>query len=162
MIIKEANLDDADEILDIWEDFMDEHTIIVTNENPELKEYLEFDPNRRNIYRKFLESHMKSQDGAVFIAEDNGKIAGYVMIYIKDEIPVFKNKKIGYCSDLFIKKSHRNKSISSKLKNKVMEWFEHKGIKVISLATFYDNKNARAIYNKWGFFDYKVEMRRKI
>ena len=162
MIIKEANSEQISKIIDLWIEFMKEHDEIIINENSELKEFEIKDENMGDAYSKFLKSHIESEDGVVFIAEENGEIVGYTLIFIKDEIPIYKNKKIGYISDLYVKKDFRNKGISSRLMDKSMEWFKEKKIKFISAPLYSDNKFAHSLCKKWGFVDYKVEVRKKI
>lgn len=162
MIIKEANLSDVPRIVDLWIEFMKEHDNIIINENPKLKEFEIKDNNMGGSYKEFLNSHIESKDGAVFIAENNGEIVGYALIFIKDEIPIYKNKKIGCASDLYVKKNFRNKGVSSKLRDKSIEWFKEKGIKFLSAPMYPDNKFVHSLFKKWGFFDYKIEMRKKI
>jgi len=162
MIIKKANSGDIPKIVDLWLEFMKEHDQIIINENSLLKEYEIKDENMEDSYSGFLKSNFESEDGAIFIAEENGEIIGYTLFFIKDEIPIYKNKKIGYISDLYVKKDFRNKGISSKLKDKSIEWFKEKGIKFISAPLYPDNKFAHSLTKKWGFVDYKVEVRKKI
>ena len=76
--------------------------------------------------------------------------------------PTYKNKKIGIISDLYIKKNFRNRRISSKLKDRFIEWFKEKGIRFIAAPLYPDNKFAHSLTKKWGFVDYKLEVRKKI
>ncbi len=162
MIIKEAKLGNVPEIVDLWIEFMKEHDKIILTKNPKLNECEIKESNMGESYRKFLESHIKSSDGVVFIAKENDEIVGYALIFIKGEIPIYKNKKIGCASDLYIKKNFRNKGISSKLRDKSFAWFKGKGINFVSAPIYPDNKFAHSLFKKWGFFDYKIEMRKKI
>ncbi|MBW2976781.1 GNAT family N-acetyltransferase [Candidatus Woesearchaeota archaeon] len=162
MAIKEAELSDIPKIVDLWIEFMKEHDNIIFNENPGLKEFEIKDKNIDKSYWEFLKFHIESPDGAVFIAKENKEIAGYTLIFIKDEIPIYKNKKIGYISDLFVKKDFRSRALSSKLRDESIKWFEGKGIEFIALSMYPSNKLAHSIYKGWGFIDYKMEMRKKI
>lgn len=162
MIIKKANSEDIPKIVDLWLEFMKEHDKIIINENSLLKEYEIKDENMGDSYSEFLKTHIESEEGVVFTAEENGEIIGYALIFIKDEIPIYKNKKIGIISDLYVKKDFRNHGISSKLKDKSIGWFKEKGIKFISAPLYPDNKFTHSLTKKWGFIDYKVEMRKKI
>jgi len=162
MIIKEATLDDIPRIVDLWIEFMKEHDNLIINENPKLKEFEVKDKNMGESYKEFLKSHIESPDGIVFIVQENEEIVGYALLFIKDEIPIYQNKKIGYASDLYVKKNFRNKGISSKLRDKALEWFKEKGMKFVAAPLHSDNKFAHSVYKKWGFFDYKIEMRKKI
>lgn len=88
MIIKEGNLDYIPKIVDLWIEFMNEHDEIIINENSELKDFEIKDENMGDSYGEFLKQNIESEDGIVFIAEENGDIVGYTLIFIKDEIPI--------------------------------------------------------------------------
>lgn len=162
MIIKEAQLKQIPEIVKLWKEFMIEHDEIIITENPKLQELEIKDSQMETSYLEFLKLQLKSAKGTVFIAEENNKIVGYTLILIKDEIPIYQNKKIGCISDLYVKKNFRNRGLSSRLKDKSIEWFKEKGIKFVSVPLYPDNKFAHSLYQRWGFFDYKLEMRKKI
>lgn len=162
MQIRTAIIDDIKIVVDIWTGFLDEHDRIVTGRNPLLK-----DMNARNdeacaMYGRFLKSNIESQDGRVLIAEEEKKIAGYSLGYIKEEIPIFKMKRYGYISDLFVKKEFRGQGISAKLVDAMVRWFKDKGVEYASIGFYADNHEAHEIYRKWGFFDYKIEARKRI
>ncbi|MBI5393396.1 GNAT family N-acetyltransferase [Candidatus Woesearchaeota archaeon] len=162
MIIKKAKINDIPIIVRLWYEFMNEHNKIIISENSELKDFEIKEERMQDNYEEFLRTHIESFDGTVFIALENEEIIGYILIFIKDEIPIYKNKKIGYISDLYVKKELRKKAVGSKLKDKSFGWFKEKGIKFVAVPMYPDNKHAHSIYKKWGFFDYKLEMRRKI
>ncbi len=160
MEIKEADSKDAPKIVDLWLEFMKEHDDIVLNKNPKLKKFTIKDKEMKRVYKKFLGANIRSKSGTAFIAKENNAIAGYTLVLLKDEIPIFKNKKIGYISDLYVKKGFRKQGISSKLKDKAVQWLTKKDVKFISLSVYSANNAAHSIYKKWGFIDYKIEMRK--
>ncbi|MEW6295223.1 MAG: GNAT family N-acetyltransferase [Candidatus Diapherotrites archaeon] len=159
--IRRANLDDAKKIVGLWKEFM-EYLNDLLKRNPKLKPWIELKKNSHSIFRKFLKKNLKSKNSAVFLAEMDGMPAGYTLIFIKENIPIYKLEKFGYISDLFVKKEFRGKNISSKLKEKAIEWFKKKGLKHASIALWSDNTKAHSIYKKWGFFDQHIEMRKKL
>ena len=128
----------------------------------ELKPLLIRKKDAARIFRKFVQKNIRSKIGIVHIAEINGKPVGYSLAFIKDNVRVYKTEKVGYISDLFIKKESRAKGISSKFKDEAIKWFRKKGINHISIAVHKENRLAYSIYRKWGFLDYHIEMRRKI
>jgi len=160
--IRKANLNDVKVIVNLWQEFMKNHDKIVTKENSKLKTYVARKETAAENYREFVSGHISSENGAVFLAEVGGVAAGFTLAYIKDEIPVFKIEKIGYVSDLFVKEEFRGIKVSSKLMKSLIKWFKEKGMKHISLGIYSDNKLAHSIYEKWGFFDYRMEMRKEI
>ncbi len=161
MKIRKATLKDVPMIVEMWEGFMDEHSVMVRDKELKYKEQDEFAENRGDNYKEFISGFIEKGNGAIFIAEEDEAV-GYCLVFIKDNIPIFKVKKLGYASDLFVKKEFRGKGISSKLVEEALKWFKEKGLKHISLQTYCSNDKARSIYKKMGFFEYKVEMRKKL
>lgn len=161
MKIEEANVGHVPELVDMWLGFMKELDETIIGKNPKLLEHEIKDEKMGESYRKFLESKIGSENGTVFIAREGRELAGYTLIFIKDEIPIYKNKKLGYISDLYVKKAFRKMNMSSALMEKATEWFRKKGMTFIAIPVSHDNKIAYAIYKKWGFIDYKIDMRKK-
>lgn len=162
MTIRQAKLKDVGEVVSLWENFMDEHDKIILKKNPRLKAYLVRKKNAAGIFRKFIQKNIKSKNAVVYIAEVDGKSAGYCLVFIKDNIAVFNLKKIGYISDLFVKKDYRGRGISSKFMDAAIRFVKNKKIKHISLVVKKDNKSAYSVYKRWGFLDYHIEMRKRL
>ena len=160
--IREAKIKDSATITELAKEFMNYHDETVIKNNILMKPYLDKKKNHSAIFRKFLDKNIRSRNAVVFIAEADGIPAGYSLNYIKKNVPIFKMEKIGYISDLFVKKEYRGNNISTKLKDCAMQWFRSKGINHISLCVYNDNEFAHSIYKRWGFINYHVEMRRKI
>jgi len=160
--IRKAGLKDISLIVNIWDEFMKNHDQIVLKKNKKIKPYNDRLKNSPANYKKFVQKNLKSGKGSVFIAEVDGKVAGYTLISIKDNIPIFKLKRFGYFSDLYVKEQFRKLKISSKLKDEAIKWFKQKRITYISIGLYSDNKFAHSVYKKWGFMDYHIDMRKKI
>lgn len=162
MRIREAYINDIKTLVNIWEKFLVEHDGIVTRNNPRLKKMNLRNDNARVLYEKFISDNIQSENGVVFVAEENGQIVGYSLGLIKDEIPIFQMKRYGYISDLYVEREFRGKGVASKLKDEMFSWFKNKGIEYASVGFYADNPMAHEVYKKWGFFDYKIEARIKI
>lgn len=160
--IRKASLKDIPTIVNMWKEFMAFYKNTIIKQDPKLKPYLRKKKNIESIFKKFVEKHIHSKNGMVHIAEVDSKPVGYSVTFIKHNFPFFYLKKIGYISEIFVKKKFRGMEISSKLKDKAIKWFREKKIKYISIAVYDDNKLAHSIYKKWGFFDYYTDMRKKI
>ncbi|MBN2422992.1 GNAT family N-acetyltransferase [Candidatus Woesearchaeota archaeon] len=162
MQIREAELKDVPAIVEIWKEFLKDHDSIILENNEKLKPHIIRRNNAPELYKDFITKHINSEEGAIFLAEKENIILGYTLVYIKENIPVFEIEKTGYFSDLYVKKEYRRQGISTKLKEKALEWFKKKGMEYASIALYPDNPLAHSIYKKWGFFDYHVEMRKRI
>ena len=149
-------------IVNLWTEFMEDHDNIVLKINKKLMPYTLRKKSGTKNFSEFVNKCIKSKNMEIYIAKVDDVSVGYSLIYIKDEIPIFKVKKLGYISDLFVKKEFRKKKISSKLMAVSMAWFRKKGLKHTSIILYADNPYAHTVYKKWGFFDYKIEMRRNL
>ncbi|MEA2037459.1 MAG: GNAT family N-acetyltransferase [Nanoarchaeota archaeon] len=161
-LIRKASLRDVPRIVDLWKEFMNDHDDIVLKRNKRLKSYTLRKAKAANNYKVHTQKLIKSKKGVILVAENDNELLGFTLLIIKGEIPIFKIKKIGYIADLFIRKKLRGKSIGSKLMKESIKWFRKKGLKYISVGLYADNTPAHSFYKKKTFFDYKIEMRRKI
>ncbi len=162
IIIREAKLRDSNDILELWTEFMKYHDDVIITNNPSVKPFLEKKKNAQVLFLKHIKRCIRSKNSVIFVAEEKNSLIGYSLNQIKKNIPIFKIEKLGYFSDLFVKKEYRGKGISSKFKKKAIAWFKKKRLTTISIAVYPENEHAHSIYKRWGFRDTHIEMRRKI
>jgi len=160
--VRRGRLADVPAVLELWKDFLAEMEPLVLKSNPAFKPYTEKSRDAVKKFKAFLTKKVRSRNGALFIAEEGGEAVGYCLCFIKEETPIFTLKRVGYISDLYVRKAFRGKGLSSKFRRAAFKWFKSKGIKHASITVNCANPRARKIYRKWGFFDYHLEMRRKI
>ena len=150
MKIREANYSDLPEIVKLWKEFMDFHRDLdpfftCSNEGP-------------SNFQKHLEGQMESDDAALLVAEESGKITGYTKIGISEYPPVFKMDKYGLISDVAVANEYRRKGIGQALYNASTKWFADKGITRIELRVANINNVARGFWSKMGFKPYMTTM----
>ncbi len=161
MIIRKARLKDVPRIVELWNEFMKSHNLEITKKNTRHIPFLEYNDNAINSFRDFVKKQIYSKNGLLLVAEDF-ELVGYLLSYIKPNIPIFKIKKLGHLSDLYIKKGYRKKGIATKFRDIAFDWFKEQGIKHVSISVYPENNVARKIYEKWGFFDFHIEMRKEL
>lgn len=159
---KVAKISDLNEIVKLWKTYDKEHYKIIVKSTPIFKEHYTKITNAKQNYKEFMSDNIKSKDCKIYLALDNKKVIGYVLCKIIINIPIFKIKKIGRIMDLYVKKEYRGQSISTGLFKLCKIWFKTKNIKHISLGVYPGNKHVHKIYEKWGFMDYHIEMRKTI
>ena len=160
--VRKARLSDVDEIVQLWKEFFDEHDNMVISGNTQLAPYMEKKSDADQKFRNFAKKTIRSRNGLILVADDDGKLVGYALSLIKKNIVVFELERYGYISDLFVKKEYRGREISSMFKDESMKWFKQKGLKHASIMVQFQNRRAHEIYRKWGFHDLHIELRRKI
>ncbi|MFQ6126563.1 MAG: GNAT family N-acetyltransferase [Candidatus Heimdallarchaeota archaeon] len=166
MFIRKANLKDAAIIMGLWKEFMKEHDALLFEENPNIKPYIQKYLQRKetaaNQFKDYIQENIQSDDALVLIVEGEGEPVGFSLAQIKNTIPILMVEKIGFITDLFIRKAFRGRGLSSQLKNETFKWLKKKGIMHIAIGVYADNKHAREIYKKWGFMEFQVVMRREL
>lgn len=160
--LRKARLVDGDTVVKLWKEFMAEHDKNVIRKNHSLRPYTKKRRNAASQFGKFVRKNIRSRNSIILFAEVNNEPVGYVMSFIKKNVPIFKLDKIGYISDLYVRKGYRKMGISKMFKNWSIKWFKNKGIKHVSIMVNSENRRAHNIYRKWGFNDYVIELRRKV
>ncbi|HGJ64169.1 TPA: GNAT family N-acetyltransferase [bacterium] len=84
--------------------------------------------------------------GCIVVAIIDSKIIGYLAGIIEEDL----YERFGYIGEVFISKNFRNKGISTKLKDKFIEFLKSKNINLCRIDVNPDNP-AQEVYKKWGF-----------
>lgn len=161
--IRKAALHDIDAIVSLWHDLVGYHRELVKRDRIR-KPWHEPASDAEAHFKKWVTKWIRSPKGLVLLAEVDDDIVGYSLnqIKTKDAIPVYRIRKLGYMSDLYVKPRYRGKGISSRLKNAVFQWFREKGVKYADIGFQVGNIRAQKIYRRWKFTEYVTQMRRKI
>ncbi|MEM4330552.1 MAG: GNAT family N-acetyltransferase [Candidatus Pacearchaeota archaeon] len=81
--------------------------------------------------------------GCIILAIDKSKIIGYLAGIIEEDL----YERFGYIGEVFISKKFRNKGISTKLKDKFIEFLKSKNINLCRIDVNPDN-SAQEVYKK--------------
>jgi len=95
--------------------------------------------------------------GAIVTAITNNKIIGYLSGIIEEDL----YERIGHIGEVFVLREFRNKGVSTKLKDKFIEFLKLKNISICRIDVNPDN-SAHEVYKKWGFKIDKYRMSLKI
>jgi ribosomal protein S18 acetylase RimI-like enzyme len=104
-----------------------------------------------NNFASWLNNLDEEKKSMVFMAFDTkNKAIGFISAEIeyKKELVV---GKIGYISDLYVKKEYRAKGIASVLMEKTLDWFKKMKVNHVSLDVDMNNEPAIKLYSKFGF-----------
>jgi ribosomal protein S18 acetylase RimI-like enzyme len=162
IIIRKAKLNDTNILMKLENELYNNQIEYIKKSSPQNLENLILKKNSNTFLKKFIQSTIHSKNGLILIAEVDKQIAGYLIIIIKKNIPIFKIEKLGEITDIYLKKEYRDKGISNKLRDEVIKWCKLKQISKITLNVFPENIHARKIYEKWGFNEFLIEMRMNV
>ncbi|NLC48142.1 MAG: GNAT family N-acetyltransferase [Tenericutes bacterium] len=85
------------------------------------------------------------------------EIVGYILIKFVDQ-----NNKICLIDGLYVKKEHRNKKIATSLVDEALKICNEKEYKHIDINVMYENNIAKKLYKKFGFEEFKVNLRKNL
>ena len=97
-------------------------------------------------------------DSEIYAAKEDGEIVGYISFKVADRPPIFKIKKNISVSELFVKESHRGKSIGKDLMSKAEEFAESNDCEVMSLSVDLPNEGAFGFYQHLGFEQFRRKL----
>jgi len=84
--------------------------------------------------------------GCIVVAIIDSKIIGYIAGIIEEDL----YERFGHIGEVFISENFRNKGISTKLKDKFIEFLKSKKINLCRIDVN-PNNSAQEAYKKWGF-----------
>lgn len=154
MEIKQATMDDFDELFKLKLESREEarqfnEKLVATNEVADR-------------YESYLKKDLSNEWRAVFIAVEDGKIVGMVLGKIFRSMYIQGHERLGYISNLYVKKGFRKKGLGKKLTQAVIDWFKSKEAVALTLEVYEKNKAALNLYHKLGFKNHSVKMVRGI
>jgi len=88
--------------------------------------------------------------GETFIALSDDRIVGYITVYVQDQAPYWKIKRVGNISGLMVHKEFRRRGIAAKLIAQAREFFAGHGVRYFTAYTSVENKTALAFYEHLG------------
>ncbi|HLD31397.1 MAG TPA: GNAT family N-acetyltransferase [Patescibacteria group bacterium] len=130
-----------------------------------LKQHYAFDPyfapvkNVNKIYQKFFRSCIYAKTRLLLVAEEDKKIIGYALGEISSRPPVFKIRKTGFISDIFVEKNSRKNGIAKQFLAELKKWFKNKKLKHIELTVHVKNEVGKKAWNNYGLRDSIIKKR---
>jgi len=139
----------------LWWEFMIFHQNADHIFTPREGSTLSFEENQ-------LRRLMKSPNGLVLVAVDNGKVVGYSLSEVRDSTPGFRHEKIGFVHDTAVTASYRREGIGQKMLTEILAWFQTKKIHHVELQTASRNIVANSFWQKQGFGVYMHTLYKEI
>lgn len=98
---------------------------------------------------KFLKERIENKDSEIFVAENEGKLVGFVQLY-----PLFSStrmKRYWLLNDLFVNENYRGKGFSKELIEKAKQLAKFTNASGILLETGKSNDVGNQLYPSCGF-----------
>lgn len=154
-MVKIASLEDVDEIYNL---------------NTEL--FIFLNELKNEIYnpiafpRIFIESMINSLNSDYIIIEEDDKIIGYALIEERvspyKDYEAFVEDHYAFIYELVVLPEYRTKGYGRKLIEEAKKWAENRKLTSIELNVLENNYSAKAFYERNGFEEYQIKLRKKI
>lgn len=119
--------------------------------------HLAWDSKRK--WEKYLEKKFSEVSTKLIVAEEDEQIVGFMLCLLSPNAPVFKERKIGVISDVFVLKERRRKGVTRKMLDVAIRWFRKNKVRSVQLGVAHYNMEARAAWRNLGFEPYMIYKR---
>jgi len=113
-------------------------------------------------YAWFLGSQLGDPDVAVFVAERNGSVVGYVYAGLEPESWKELRDAAGFIHDVVVDETGRRLGVASQLVEAAVAWMRERGAPRVMLWTAEQNEGAQRLFEKLGFRRTMMEMTREL
>lgn len=114
----------------------------------------------RDKYFENMQQNCKENQGAIFLAVENGQVygmvAGWVEQYSDADRLVYSCPKKGLVEELIISQTKRSHGIGNQLLNKMEKYFKQIGCQYCQLDVFGYNERGLKFYKKNGYSDERM------
>lgn len=99
----------------------------------------------------FLKRWLRSRKKLFLVAEEDKKIVGYTLAMLSMRPPIFKHRKYGFITDVFVSAKYRNRGITKGMLEGTYTWLRKHGVKEAVLTVHAMNKLGITVWEKEGF-----------
>ncbi len=104
----------------------------------------------RELFAEWLYKCVTGVAQQVFVADIEGKVAGFATLLIGNALVPFIDKRIGVIDFIVVDRRYQGKGVGRALLNKAMNWFAGR-VEIVELRTMADNLSALRFYESNGF-----------
>jgi ribosomal protein S18 acetylase RimI-like enzyme len=154
MIIRKANMGDAEQLAGLYLQFWEVH-----RENP-LHEP-DFEVNYENCLNDATDV-IHDRKFRLYVAVEGSEVLGFIVFAIEKQNKLFKVKKYGHLIEIVVDRKHRGKGIGIEMQNIALNYFKKKGIHYASCTVEIDNELALATWQKSGFKQISIDLIKEV
>ena len=115
-------------------------------------------PQGGEAFRRNLPLWMERDDAQVLVAEANGRVLGYAIGLIQENVPVFSLARYGQLSDIYVAKPWRGRGVAMDLYGTVENWFRTQGVSVVQANVLHGDAASQRVLRGLGFEDYMLHL----
>ncbi|MHB9024557.1 MAG: GNAT family N-acetyltransferase [Armatimonadota bacterium] len=148
--VRPATRKDLDAIGNLWIELMSFHAAL----DPRFR----IPSHGREKYMRHTQEGLADRHYRVLVAEDNGRVIGYISGYIALNPPIFPTPRYGFIADLCVTAHSRRRGVGRSLVTALRHWFQVNDMEHVQLNVAHCNPVSQAFWRKVGCSDYLDHM----
>lgn len=147
MRVRRATADDVPAVVPLWQEMMDVHAAL--------------DPQRFRpagdgaaYWARVLPAWLEDEKCCVLVADDGERLAGYIVGWLHQSVPVFQPDIYGFVSDICVAADCRQRGIGRQMFETLKAWFRKRGASHVELRVAVTNPVSQAFWRDVGCEDY--------
>jgi ribosomal protein S18 acetylase RimI-like enzyme len=113
-------------------------------------------PDADQAFGNYLQKMVNDADFKVFVANEGENCVGYVMGWVEQRPPIYRKRKVGYLSNIFVDEAHQKQKVGAQLYRALEQWFQEKNVDFIEIRADARNIAAMQSFKKYGFKELSV------
>ena len=105
-------------------------------------------------YLRYLQDECAAYDGAIFVADDHGTLAGFLCVIADRRGAPDNPDRHAFVQDVFVAPTYRRRGIAHRLMDAAQAFAASRSVHEMRLAVLERNTEARGFYATLGFRDY--------
>jgi len=143
--------DDLHDIITLSRDFFQEYEAYH-------QDFFKIDQLSDSDIVNYFSRWIENENGKAFIALAEDRLVGYITVYVHEQAPYWKVKKVGDISGLMVHRDHRRRGIANQLLAHARAFFAKHGVRYFTLFTATENKAGIAFYERNGLIHLHTTM----
>ena len=115
-------------------------------------------PNAHQRYDAWLRRTVENPDGAFFVAEEEGRLVGFVLGQVQEEYALYTTGRYGMLHELWVEPEWRRQGIARQLMQAALDLFRQVGVHQARLDSATANVDAQRLFAVCGFRPSMTEM----
>lgn len=151
IIIRDAREGDLASVDDLWE--------LLAEHHESLSDGFSLASDSKRKWSRYLREKFSEISTKLVVAEEEGKMVGFMLCLLEPNLPVYKERKIGVISDVYVREERRMKGLARKMLDFAAKWFRKNKVRTVRLNVAADNLEARAAWRMLGFESFVIDKR---
>jgi len=111
---------------------------------------------------QYITKMIRSRLASLFVAEEQGKIVGYIHGSLRPMPPIFQVSTFGRLNSAYVLKHYRRQGVGRRLTDALLQWFQTKQIEYVEVNSDIRNSLGIDAWKKYGFQQAMIKFRLKL